>query len=234
MNDMLERVEATADGPVVRKGGVAVAEIVRRIEAGDALEQVGKELALDPADLIAGLAALGLDDLGPPLVQDRPRLPSLGKALSEPSLAKLLPEAARPARLALAAGLLQIHDFWEASHQAAQEADDLGEQDVSAYWHGIAHRREPDPGNASYWFRRVGRHPLLGPLGGAASELIAEQGGLASADRLVRGGTWDPSAFIAFCGAARHKAAEERLARKLQRLEMAMLLSTTLRNALPT
>ena len=61
-------------------------------------------------------------------------------------------------RLALAAGLLQIHDFWDASHEAAQEADDLGERDFSAYWHGIAHRREPDAGNASYWFRRVGRH----------------------------------------------------------------------------
>ena len=61
-------------------------------------------------------------------------------------------------RLALAAGLLQIHDFWDASHDAAQRADDQGEREFSAYWHGIAHRREPDAGNAAYWFRRVGRH----------------------------------------------------------------------------
>jgi hypothetical protein len=46
------------------------------------------------------------------------------------------------------------------SHGISQ-ADDSPE---AAYWHGIMHRREGDFSNAKYWFRRVGRHPVLDDL----------------------------------------------------------------------
>src|SRR5262249_2794877 len=147
-------------------------------------------------------------------------------ALFERALAELYPKASRPARLALSAGLLQIHDFWDASHHAAQEADDLGEAHVSAYWHGIAHRREPDAGNAGYWFRRVGRHAVFAPLAEAARPVLAsDPSGPAITARLMPSGTWDAFAFIDLCtGKASSHAS---VARKLQRLEMILLLEVS-------
>ncbi len=147
--------------------------------------------------------------------------------LSEPAWAEVFPRAARRSRLAMAAGLLQVHDFWDASHEAAQEADDLGEREFSAYWHGIAHRREPDPGNAAYWFRRVGRHPALHPAGrgGPAAARRARRPVLAS--RLLSGGHGTRSAMIDLCTQARPGSPREILARRLQRLEMWLLLEAT-------
>ena len=183
-----------------------VDQLLDRLRAGETLAEAGRALNLEPGGLILALgeAGLGLNGLGTPsLVQEAPRRPWLEPALSEEALAGLLPGAGRPERLALAAGLLQIHDFWDASHEAAQAADDLGERSSSAYWHGIAHRREPDPGNAGYWFRRVGRHPMFAPLGEAARPLLDEFGDPALTDRLIPRGSWDPIAFIDLCRSAR-------------------------------
>ena len=141
-----------------------------------------------PVDLIAAMAASALGDeqsLGPALVQEKPRRPKLAQALSEPALAVMYPSVPHPKRLALAAGLLQVHDFWDASHDAAQQADDRGERATSAYWHGIAHRREPDASNAAYWFRRVGKHPVFIPLAEAARPLFAAEGLPAVAEKLI-------------------------------------------------
>jgi hypothetical protein len=139
----------------------------------------------------------------------------------------VFPSATSPSRLALAAGLLQVCDFWDASHEAAQKADDLGERDYSPYWHGIAHRREPDPGNAAYWFRRVGRHPVFTPLAAAARPLLDEHGDSGLAGRLIASGAWNPSAMIQLCTEARPGTPVETLARQLQRLEMWLLLEAT-------
>ncbi len=232
MGGLLDRLEPRDGETVVTSSGVTVGEVERALEAGQSLDQVGASLSIGAADLIAAVGAIGLGpdgSEGPSLIQTRPSRPYLSDAVSEPALAKLLPGSTRAQRLALAAGLLQIHDVWDASHQAAQQADDQGESHVSAYWHGIAHRREPDPGNASYWFRRVGRHGLFRPLAEAARPWIEAQGGSSPADRILASGSWDPFAFIAFCGSARPGSAEDVLARRLQRLEMALLLDATAR-----
>jgi hypothetical protein len=121
-----------------------------------------------------------------------------------------------------------VHDFWEASHEAAQRADDLGERGSSAYWHGIAHRREPDAGNAAYWFRRVGRHPLFDRLARDARPLLDPSGDPATAAKLVTGDTWNPFAFIDFCTNARPGSDAAALALRLQRLEMLALLDASL------
>lgn len=232
MNSLIDRIVDRPTGAVLRANGMGVDEIARRLETGEAPDGVVRSGALEPRDVIAALAWIALGGggaEGPALVPESPKRPKLAKAMGEPSLATLFPDANRPARLALAAGLLQVHDFWDASHHAAQEADDLGEQAVSAFWHGIAHRREPDAGNAQYWFRRVGRHPLLGPLGAAARDLLVERRRDDLAERLTtRQGTWDPNAFIVLTDSARRGGPETTICRQLQRLEMALLLDATL------
>ncbi len=139
----------------------------------------------------------------------------------------VFPGAPHRARLCLAAGLLQIHDFWDASHEAAQQADDQGEQACSAYWHGIAHRREPDAANAAYWFRRVGKHSIFKPLAEEARPFLDRHGDSQIAGRLLPGGIWNATAMIDLCTQARPGTPNEALARRLQRLEMWLLLEAT-------
>lgn len=212
MTGLRERVDAAANHSHYE-------EIVARLGRG---EGSGGAAA---ADVVAALAFAGLGgDLGPSLVRSSPSRPALLSAASEPAMAALLPRAKRPDRLALSAGLLQVLDFWGESHEAAQEADDLGESAFSPYWHAIAHRREPDPGNAGYWFRRVGRHPSFAALAEVVRPLLDAHGDPGLSSRLLKGGAWDPTAFVAFCGSAREGSEAERLARRIQRAEMLVLL----------
>jgi hypothetical protein len=201
--------------------------IVQRLEAGESPALLADSLGLGAVALVASLARVGLGDEaseGPTLTQVAPKHPKLAKALTESTLAPLFPGSTRPSRLALAAGLLQILDFWDASHNAAQEADDLGEASTAAYWHGIAHRREPDPGNAQYWARRVGRHPIHPALADAA-RAISE----ASSDRAANpGNAWSPTTLIDLATRAKPGTPQAKMAQKLQRIEMICLLETSL------
>ena len=86
------------------------------------------------------------------------------------------------------AGIWTYLSCFDEAHKLAQ---DIHHADGS-YWHAILHRREPDAGNAGYWFRRVGTHPIFPEL-----RLEAEKLGYAV------GATWDPFAFIDFCENAR-------------------------------
>jgi hypothetical protein len=216
-----DRIDHTGETAVVVSTGVPVSEVVSRLEAGEPTSS----LALQALDILAALVFEALRDDGPGLVQSLPRHPRLEPALSDVSIGVIFPRLSRPSRLALAAGLLQIHDFWDASHTAAQEADDLGEHSVSSYWHAIAHRREPDPGNASYWFRRVGRHPVSVLLANEARPILEREMPAFTA-RLISGGIWYSSAFIGLCDPRYTEFAG--MARRLQRLEMLHLLEASL------
>ena len=42
---------------------------------------------------------------------------------------------------------------WNAAHEAAQSVEDAS----GAWVHAYLHRKEGDPGNAAYWYRRAGQ-----------------------------------------------------------------------------
>lgn len=52
-------------------------------------------------------------------------------------------------------------DELDRSHRISQTL----ETPTGSYWHAIMHRREGDFWNSKYWYRRVGKHPVIDQLG---------------------------------------------------------------------
>lgn len=158
---------------------------------------------------------------GSPNESLRPRLAAL-KPESLFDGQKIVDESA--ARCCLSA-LWLLHDFLDESHTISQEIETAD----GSYWHGILHRREPDFGNAKYWFRRVGQHPIFEPLAVAARELAegAKDKLPQSMTYLLQQTSWDPYRFIDLCEAlASRKSADESaelLARRIARTEWDLL-----------
>lgn len=57
--------------------------------------------------------------------------------------------------LALQAMWWDARGDWDKAHERAQERDDRAGMHVHAY----LHRKEGDPSNAAYWYRRAGASP---------------------------------------------------------------------------
>jgi hypothetical protein len=51
-------------------------------------------------------------------------------------------------------------DDWQSAHEVAQDVPDPD----GAWVHAYLHRKEGDPGNAAYWYRRAGKPVATGPL----------------------------------------------------------------------
>jgi hypothetical protein len=85
------------------------------------------------------------------------------------SASELFPGARQPD--AALSGLFLLLNCWNASHHISQEIHSK----EGSYWHGIAHRMEPDSWNAAYWFRQVGTHPIFPELYGQAQQILEEQ-----------------------------------------------------------
>ncbi|HZE99023.1 MAG TPA: hypothetical protein VE981_18600 [Planctomycetota bacterium] len=104
-----------------------------------------------------------------------------------------------PNALAVISGLLLWNDDLDGCHTIAQDLDDAH----GAYLHGVLHRREPDYGNAAYWFRKVGAHALFPHLRVASLELLAEAPASDPYKKAIEGTSdWDPFRMIDWCGAA--------------------------------
>jgi hypothetical protein len=134
--------------------------------------------------------------------------------LEQRSAADLFPSARYPQEAL--SGLLLRLGLWDRSHQLSQDLDTV----EGSYWHGIAHRLEPDYGNAGYWFRRVGRHPVFPELYARAGSVLAES---QTSWRLTS--SWDPFLYIRWCEEATQSSDPEKrnAALAIQRAEWELL-----------
>jgi len=152
------------------------------------------------------------------------QLPELGPATrpgtqSVADLGRALGASASPL---LRATVLLWHDHLDDAHLIVQDIENAD----GSYLHGIMHRREPDYGNAKYWFRRVGQHPCFKSLAGEVEKILAGENALRS--RLVSRGEWDAFAFVDACEqAARAKLTgnQAELLREIQAAELRLLFS---------
>lgn len=124
---------------------------------------------------------------------------------------------------AVLAGFYQWYDALHMSHEFSQAVQYTGRNKAGDYWHAIMHRREGDYSNAKYWFRNVGSHPLY-PTLKKAVENLAEQSALNLPD-------WSPEKFVDLCSRAEPGSDHEKYARRVQALEMVLLMRHTLDDA---
>ena len=156
-------------------------------------------------------AILALDGKGErlmPLAHGVCSSPEALRVLKSSTAAELFSHSRAPD--AAFSGLYLYFSCMDESHKISQDIDSPD----GSFWHGILHRQEPDPGNAAYWFRRVGTHPIFPALHEAASRIGVDFGP-----------RWDPFAFIDLCEQVRKRpgSEDERRALEVQRAEWQLL-----------
>ena len=169
------------------------------------------------ADIYKLLATPEPPELGP-----GPREGVLPQAELNHALEKSLGPVQNQAQQLIRALLLLWHDHLDTAHEIAQDIDNAD----GAIVHGIMHRREPDYGNAKYWFRRTGAHAVYPLLAQRLNDLPKSPASTSLREKLAPNAQWDAFAFVDACErAARGGAGEQtRLLREVQRLETECLL----------
>lgn len=128
------------------------------------------------------------------------------------------------------AGLWLRHNDLDRSHTISQSIPTA----EGSFWHGIMHRREPDPSNAKYWFRKVGQHAIFDDLLPEARALIeAESSPSQPLASLANESRWDAFHFIDCCDAHMGNSDHnEALCKQIQEKEWQLLFDYCYRKAL--
>ena len=117
-------------------------------------------------------------------------------------------------------GLWLKHDFLDRSHAISQRIPSA----TGSFWHGIMHRREGDFGNAKYWFRKVGEHPIFPSLAAAARAINSDQ--FADAQR------WDPYDFVDRCAVSAEQNVPHATLGEIEAAEWNLLFAYCFQNAI--
>lgn len=143
-----------------------------------------------------------------PLAQGICSSSEANRILKGSTAAVLFPGSRAPE--AALSGLYLYFSCMDESHKISQDIDTPD----GSFWHGILHRQEPDAGNAAYWFRKVGAHPVFPALRSVSAGIGVDFGS-----------RWDPFAFIDLCERARKQpgSEEEHRALEVQRAEWQLL-----------
>jgi hypothetical protein len=121
------------------------------------------------------------------------------------------------------------HNYLDESHTLSQSILSV----TGSYWHGIMHRREPDPPNSKYWFRKVGHHAVFDQLALLAAQIVEAAPANPATIFLKDSAGWDPYAFVDLCDAALHgQASVDELCRQIQLLEWQLLFDFSYRQAI--
>jgi hypothetical protein len=162
----------------------------------------------------------GLPDLGP-----GPRSGVLSHDELTKKLDPLLHDSELPSvRRDLVRGLVLLwHDRMEPAHEIAQGIENAD----GSFLHGILHRREPDYGNATYWFRRAGSQSCFAKIAERTAAFLTQKDRPDLQAKLIAHGEWDPFAFIGLCEKAASRSSDAGLIillREIQGIESRSLL----------